>query len=65
MDVYDPDWMWWRWCKPCDKETNQYELDVKSPGYIPYVCSVCGTTTALLGYNDDDSERVEEVSDGL
>ena len=55
--------MEWRWCKTCDKETNQYELDVNH-GYVPFVCNVCATTTALLGYNDDDSERVEIIDKG-
>jgi len=62
MQQYDTDWMEWRSCKPCDEVTNHYELDVKH-GYIPYVCSECGAKTALMGYNDDDSERIEEIDE--
>lgn len=52
----------WRFCNTCGGGTIHVEHDVKH-GYIPYTCKECGTKTALMGYNDDDTERVEEVSD--
>jgi len=52
----------WRFCHTCGGETTHVEHDVKH-GYIPYTCKECGTNTALMGYNEDDTERVEEVRD--
>ena len=57
------EWIEWRFCKPCKEITDHIEHDVKHD-FIPYTCKECGAKTALLGYDDDGEERVEEMSDG-
>jgi len=52
----------WRFCKSCKKQTEHKEHYIRH-GYIPYTCKKCGANTALLGYDEDGEERIEEIDD--
>jgi len=58
------EWIEWRLCATCGKETIHDEHNVKY-GCIPFVCRECGTETIITGYgkgypvSSDDYTRKE------